>query len=288
MQYTEAQRLWLRDSATYNEKWLQQRIAENPALLGLGGELDVRDVERRQPGAGRLDLLLEDAETQTRYEVEIQLGPTDERHIIRTIEYWDIERRRYPQYEHVAVLVAEDITTRFLNVVSLFNGAVPIAAVQLAAWEVNGALTLTPTVVLQPQTLGAEDDSVSSRTVDRSWWLKKASEASVQLAERFFERFVTPVAPDAKPNYLQGYIGMARHGVADNVILLHVRKSFVIANFKVPREDELSERLEQSGLETLPYDPSWGRYRVRLRPGELETHADLLQELTQRAAGSSD
>ena len=26
-------------------------------------------------------------------------------HIIRTIEYWDIERRRYPAYEHVAVLV---------------------------------------------------------------------------------------------------------------------------------------------------------------------------------------
>ena len=30
----------------------------------------------------------------------------DESHIIRTIEYWDIERRRYPQYEHVAVIVA--------------------------------------------------------------------------------------------------------------------------------------------------------------------------------------
>ncbi len=26
----------------------------------------------------------------------------------------------YPQYEHVAVLVAEDITSRFLNVITLF------------------------------------------------------------------------------------------------------------------------------------------------------------------------
>ena len=41
-----------------------------------------------------------------RYEVEVQLGPTDEAHIIRTIEYWDIERNRYPQYEHCAVLIA--------------------------------------------------------------------------------------------------------------------------------------------------------------------------------------
>jgi len=46
------------------------------------------------------------AESTRRYEVEIQLGATDESHIIRTIEYWDIERKRYPQYEHTAVIVA--------------------------------------------------------------------------------------------------------------------------------------------------------------------------------------
>ena len=38
---------------------------------------------------------------------------TDESHIIRTIEYWDIERKRYRQYDHTAVIVAEDITSGF-------------------------------------------------------------------------------------------------------------------------------------------------------------------------------
>ena len=60
-------------------------IAEDPSVLGLE-DLIVKDVERRQPRAGRLDLLLSDPETLTRYEVEIQLGATDEAHIIR-IEY---------------------------------------------------------------------------------------------------------------------------------------------------------------------------------------------------------
>ncbi len=60
--------------------------------------------------------------------MEIQLGKTDESHIIRTIEYWDIERKRYPQYDHVAVIVAEDITSRFLSVIGLFNGAIPLVA----------------------------------------------------------------------------------------------------------------------------------------------------------------
>ena len=84
---------------------MQSLIAADPAILGLG-DLVLRDKERIQPRAGRLDLLLQDAEKR-RYEVEVQLGPTDEAHIIRTIEYWDIERKRYPQYEHCAVLVSE-------------------------------------------------------------------------------------------------------------------------------------------------------------------------------------
>ena len=44
-----------------------------------------------------MDLLLQEADGSDRYEVEIQLGATDESHIIRTIEYWDIERKRYQQ-----------------------------------------------------------------------------------------------------------------------------------------------------------------------------------------------
>ncbi|KGG17208.1 hypothetical protein EV07_0643 [Prochlorococcus sp. MIT 0603] len=60
------------------------------------GDIILKDKERIHQGAGRLDLLLQDADGSGRYEVEIQLGTTDESHIIRTIEYWDIERKRYP------------------------------------------------------------------------------------------------------------------------------------------------------------------------------------------------
>ena len=111
-------------------------LAGDPSLLGLG-ELDMREAERRQPHGGRLDMLLEDTDTSTRYEVELQLGGTDESHIIRTLEYWDTERRRYPQYDHIAVIVAEEITSRFFNVISLFNGFIPIVAIQMTALRVG-------------------------------------------------------------------------------------------------------------------------------------------------------
>lgn len=102
----------LKEHPNLNEAWLQDVISNNTEILGLG-DVIVKDKERVQPSGGRLDLLLQDVDTLKRYEMEIQLGKTDESHIIRTIEYWDIERKRYPQYEHCAVIVAEDITSRF-------------------------------------------------------------------------------------------------------------------------------------------------------------------------------
>jgi len=104
--YAKFESLSIKDHPELDERWVQDRIAEDPGILGLG-DVILKDKERIQPRAGRLDLLFQDAEANHRYEVEVQLGSTDESHIIRTIEYWDIERKRYPQYEHTAVIVAE-------------------------------------------------------------------------------------------------------------------------------------------------------------------------------------
>src|SRR5512141_2790221 len=108
----------------------------------------LQNLANRPLGAGRLDLLFQDPETNIRYEVEIQLGKTDECHIFRTIEYWDLERKRYPQYDHVAVLIAEDITSRFLNIITLLNGFIPLVAIQLNAIQLGDQIALIFTVVL--------------------------------------------------------------------------------------------------------------------------------------------
>jgi len=51
-----------------NEAWVQKQIAADPKILGLGN-LVLRDKERIQPRAGRLDLLLQDPESLKRLEV---------------------------------------------------------------------------------------------------------------------------------------------------------------------------------------------------------------------------
>ncbi len=84
--YSKPERNWLKDHPDLDERWPQDRMGEDPALLGLG-DLVLEDRERPQPRAGRLDFLLQDAEADKRYEVEVQLGKTDEARIIGTIEY---------------------------------------------------------------------------------------------------------------------------------------------------------------------------------------------------------
>ena len=141
MEVVKYENISLKNNSEFNEQWVQELIAEDPSILGLG-DLILRDKERIQPRAGRLDLLLQDADSNKRYEVEVQLGALDESHIIRTIEYWDIERKRYPQYDHTAVIIAEDITSRFLNVINLFNGMIPLIAIQMSALKLENNIGL--------------------------------------------------------------------------------------------------------------------------------------------------
>lgn len=288
--YQTADVLSLKASPVYNERWLHQRIAENPAVLGLG-DLVVKDVERRQPRAGRLDLLLSDPDSKTRYEVEIQLGATDETHIIRTIEYWDIERRRYPQYDHVAVIVAEDITSRFLNVLGLFNGFIPLVAIQLQALQVGDVITLAATKVMDVTSLGGadEEDEAARQSVDRAYWEGRATPATLAVADKLLDLIHAATGDTTIAwKYNRHYMGLARDGVPDNFATVRPRKQAVLVNIRIPRSDELTNRLEDSGLDVLDYETRWGHYRIRLTKADINNHRDLLEELMRRASGTPE
>ena len=162
-----SKRLFLSECG-YSEQWLGARIYEDPAILGLG-DLSVVGKEVLQSSGGRLDLLLKDEEDGM-YEVELQLDPTDESHIIRTIEYWDLERKRWPQRSHTAVLVAERITSRFYNVVRLLSNAVPIIGIQANIVEVGGQKALDFVTIIDAYEEPEEEETVTE-TFDRQHWV---------------------------------------------------------------------------------------------------------------------
>ena len=68
MNYIKSKKILLKkDYPELNEKWLQKMIEEEPEILGLGEDIEVRDTERRQPTGGRLDLLLKNSEDKNVY-----------------------------------------------------------------------------------------------------------------------------------------------------------------------------------------------------------------------------
>ena len=275
----------LKNHPTLNERWLQDRLDENPELLGLG-DVVVRDSERIQPSGGRLDLLLEDREQGTRYEVELQLGAMDESHIIRTIEYWDIERRRYPQYEHVAVIVAEDVTSRFLNVISLLNGQIPLIAIQIKGVEVGGAFTLIATRVVDLVRLGTEEED-EGKPADRSNWEDYASAASMQTFDGLLE-MIRKSYPGVEPKYNKSFIGLTSDRQVRNFVTWNPVKSlYVLTGFRIPQNEHTTTRLDESGLAVVPYDLKYGYYRVRVRLNDLDEHRELFHDLIREAYDAS-
>ncbi len=265
-----------------NEQWVQDCIAEDPSILGLG-DLGLKDRERLQPKAGRLDLLLQDRETDRRYEVEIQLGRSDESHIIRTIEYWDIERKRYPQYDHCAVIVAEDITSRFLNVIGLFNGIIPIVAIQMSAVKVGDGIGLMFTKVLDEGTLGlVDDDEEVSEVTDRAYWEKRSTPDTVKLADQLLE--LVHKCDDALVlKYNKFYIGLAKENRPNNFVIFRPRKTMFALLIHLPRSEEVDAMIDGADLDALDYDAKRGRYRVRLKKQDIDNNSETIAELIRLA-----
>lgn len=276
MKIEKAVKISMRSNSDFNEKWLQNQIAQDPSLLNLG-DLILKDIERKQSSGGRLDMLFEDSEGETRYTVELQLGATDESHIIRTIEYWDIERNRYPNYEHVAVIVAEEITSRFFNVISLFNRQIPIIAIQMSALKIANVLTLHATTVLD-LVQRPEEDEVEYISADREYWLKYSSVETMQNLDKIYE-FIKEVDSGIQITYKVGYCGISRNGKADNYILCRPRKNHIGFNFKLAKSEKNDDIIEELGFSIMNYRRAYGRYVIILKTEDFVKKSNEIKKI---------
>lgn len=271
----------LKNSAEYNEAWLQKQIAENPSILGLG-ELHLRAKEKILT-YGRLDILLEDSDSDnpTRYEVEIQLGDTDESHIIRTIEYWDLERKRYPQYDHIAVLVAEGVTGRFLNVLNLFNGHIPLIVLKLDAFKVDDDIALHFTKILDRVQLGVPEEDETSEPANRAYWEKRSCPKMLKIADALFG-VVKSVEATVVQNYNKYYIGLLRNNVAANYCYFKPKKSYVYMLAKIAKpDDDYMKMLEDTGIEA-GYT-KWNVLRMKFSQAPTEAQVELIRDVVELA-----
>ena len=265
-----------------NEKWLQDRINDDPSILRLG-DVNVIEAERIQSSGGRLDFLLSDPDINTMYEVEVMLGRLDESHIIRTIEYWDIERRRWPTRDHRAVIVAEEITNRFFNVVSLLNRAIPIIAIQLNALQVEDKIVLSFTKVLDIFEDPEEDEERVGDPANREWWISNTNSESMSVYDGCLE-LIPASNTDLKLTYNRKHIAVGNW--KQNFAWFTPRKlqkhCYVRIRVDEAERDILSDELERAGISARKGKRT-GIINMSVTPRELEEQSAVLRSALGKA-----
>lgn len=273
------ERISLRNHPEIKEDSIQEYIYQNPSILGLGDLSAIRR-EKTQTYGGRLDILFAD-ENNMRYETEIQLGATDPSHIIRTIEYWDNEKKRYPQYDHCAVIVAEEITGRFMNVISLFNGAIPLIAIQMSAYKRGEDIELVFTKIIDRVDYGTDEDDQVEIT-DRKYWEKKSTIDTLKQVDAIYDD-LKDLAPDYELKYNKFYIGLAKNGTARNFISFTPKKGFLYLKVKADESQEMLDKLSDAGLD-VNFETKWKQFSIKLKDyKEYEKNREMIIELVQMA-----
>ena len=247
------------------ENIIQKYIFENPEVLGLGKLIPI-EREVAQNNGGFLDILMRDEDNETRYEIEILLGKTDPSHIIRTIEYWDKEKKRNPKYNHIAVIVAEEITNRYFNVISLFNKCIPIIAIQMVAFkESNDKLNIQFNTILDLAN-SDDDDDIEKVKTDRKYWERISNKASLELIDRIYNSLFEN-DDRIKMNYNKFYIGLLVDGVGKASLRFEPRKKWIYLKFSAKEDETIEKYFEENGIE-IKYDNMWHQYGIRINKYE--------------------
>ncbi|MBR4581450.1 MAG: hypothetical protein IKO32_09470, partial [Lachnospiraceae bacterium] len=203
-----------------------------------------------------------------------QLGPTYPSHIIRTIEYWDNERKHYPQFDHTAVIVAEEITGRFMNVISLFNGNIPLIAIQVSAYKVGDDVQLSFTKILDRVNYGNNEEEIEQ--TDRAYWEKRSNKKCMELTDKLFSR-IKENNPGIDLKYNKFYIGLTKGGMAKNFVTFKPHKAFVTLLIKTSADRLDDYDIGNLNIDYLGRDKS---YRIRIKDiKEFDENRELLDKL---------
>jgi hypothetical protein len=167
--------------------------------------------------------------------------------MMRTSELvWDNEKRKWPQRQHYAVLVAEHINRRFFNVIQLLSHAIPIIAIQVSLFALDGKKRLFFTTVLDTYE-EIEVTPPESGIYDREDWVKKAKwtlDAADALLNVTSSTLREPVL-----NYLKNYVAITADG--NNYMWLHKRtadKSLLISRIDQSLQDEAAAILDAGSV----------------------------------------
>ena len=242
-------------NAGKDEYWLQNIIYDNPKVLPLPGNLIPVSKEEKQSKGGRLDILLKERDENIMYEIEVMLGETDPSHIIRSIEYWDYEKRKYPQRQHFCVLVAESFDRRYFNVIQLMSLNIPMIAIQADLIEINGDKILNFSKIIDIYVEPAETEEEAKIVNEATWnqdaqWVNDCANEIFSLLKNSHKK--------VEIKYTQSYINITIDG--KGAYWFHKRIKPTAALVFVIKDAEKAEEIERI-LKNAEISYSYNNYK---------------------------
>jgi hypothetical protein len=154
----------------------------------------------------------------------------------------------------------------------------------MQALKVGDYTTVVFTRVMDELSRGVvdEDEDAEAAPADRSYWEKRGSKATVQLADDLLG-IARELDSSLELKYNRFYIGLSKDGRPFNFVLFRPRKSAINLEVKLPRSDDVDHKIEEAGIESLDYDMRWGNYRLSLHKDDITKNRPLLKELMTAA-----
>jgi hypothetical protein len=216
------------------------------------------------------------------YEVELQLGATDESHIIRTIEYWDNTKKLWPKRSHTAVLVAEEITSRFFNVVHLLSMAVPVIGIQVNIVQIGDAKALHFTKVIDSYE-EPEEEERAQPSYDEKHWVDNHP-GTLECA-RWYRDLLARFYGDIPTKYFESYISFTVGGIA-RVWVSKRKNDRALIDVKYVEQDitEATDHLNKEGFAFGTRGNKFLTFNVNLQQlkDKRPVHEWIVQKLAPR------
>jgi hypothetical protein len=147
-------------------------------------------------------------------------------------------------------LIAEDVTSRFLNVIQLFSGSVPIIAIQVNCNKIGETAAVTFIKLIDSRTLRRDDRlDAKAKSADRNTWLSYVGPKIMAIADECLATINSSAGRKRELNYNKQFVGLTDNGRPDNFVYFLPRKSLMRVCANLSPVDPWVKRLQESNLD---------------------------------------
>ncbi len=172
------------------------------------------------------------------------------------------------------MLVAEEIRSRFFNVIRLLNRAVPLIAIQLSAFQFSDEVVLQFVRVLDTY----EEESGPTELTDRAYWEKRARPEALATIDAIVA-LISGAGSEPKITYNRTHVAVGTAGYIFGWFFPRKIATHCPVRFKVGSEQRpaLMTKLEEAGLEAE--NRGQASIQMFLKPEQVKEHRALLGEI---------